>query len=287
MANINNKAVIIGRLKDGAFETTGRSESWSEQMTASASIVGKAEELFGLVKPGDSMADHAEWFDGKWNGNYFVRTVECNSPDGVTAEMRLTLLNCVDGKQKPYNITWAIEMQEVQMKLINHPRIYKDGDVGILNKWLATNQEYRVKGSGGQMKFYYSVNGRASASGLPDLSEVEGEINIGFCRAVTMGIESYVKFLPVVTKTSSYLELPGVVYNSAHVPVSGTISFSGPSALGSFGMPDIIPEGYNDTSKGLWFVSGDTYTIQPDGTAQRVQRWTYTDDVRFRWIYDK
>lgn len=284
-SNANNNAQMLGRIANKPFETVGRQESWAEQRTANVTVVGKFADLDGKVKPGDSMANHAGWFDGKFSDNWYVKTIDLVSPDGITGELRLSIIKCPNGKTQPYNITWDISMEEVQMRLINNPSIQKEGSIDVLVKWLDTPVGQRVSKDNktGKVKYYYydyDENGDFKAR-----NEVKKKWDIAFCNAVTAGIESYNKYLPVITKNSYYLELPGAQYDGDHVITGGSINqFTGPDAIGHLDTPPMSITGYT-TQNGIWFKNCDKFTSQPDGTWVRTEGWVYTNDATHKWIY--
>lgn len=280
-------ANIIGRMVNGPFETVGRSESWAEQRMTAVQVVGKYADLKDTVKPGDDMKAFPKWFDGKAGNNWFVKTIDLTSPDGVTGELRLSLVNCPDGKTKPYNVTWDVAMEEVQMKLINHPSVLNNCDIDALVAWLDTQPGMRVTKDEKTGKIAYQYLKYEETDGVLSYKpeKITGEWNIAFCDAVTQGIETYNKYLPVVTKNSYYLELPGVIYNDAHVITGGFITgFTGPNAIGKFSEPPISIHGYAN-GNGLWFKNCDKFTSQPDGTWIRTEGWVFTNDPRHKWIY--
>lgn len=279
------EAKLVGRIAQGPFETVGRSESWAEQRTTSVLVVGKYSDLKNKVKPGDSMKSFPSWFDGKADENWFVKTVELTSPDGVTGELRLSLINCPEGKTFPYNVTWDIAMEEVQMKLINHPSVLHNCDVDALIAWLDTQPGLRVYKDKDEIKYRYLKYEKQGETFSYVEKNITGDWNIAFCNAVTQGIDTYNKYLPVVTKNSYYLELPGVAYNDAHVITGGLLTgFTGPDSIGRFNEPPIGIRGYS-SGNGLWFKNCDKFTSQPDGTWVRTEGWVFTNDPSHKWIY--
>ena len=198
--------VIEGDISRHPFETIGRTESWAEQRNIAAVVVGKWQDLKNAVKPGDSMGDHPNWFNGAFNGNYYVKNLEVSSPDGVSGELRMSLVYCPQGKTEPYNITWDVGMEEVQMKLINHPMIIENGNMQALFKWEETRKGRRVESkSNGDLVFYYDDYGDNGQ--FLGRVKMTGDWNIAYCKAVTQGIETYNRYLPVITKNTYYLEL--------------------------------------------------------------------------------
>ena len=277
--------VIEGKIKTTPFETVGRTDSFAEQMTASAIVIGKYEDLNGVVHQGDSMGSHGGWFNGKYDSNYYVKNFELSSPDGVTGELRMSLVNCPNGKTEPYNITWDVGMEEVQMKLINHPMIIEYGDMSKLFKWEETRKGRRIRyKSNGDMEFYY--DDYSDSGQFLGLVKMTGDWNIAYCKAVTQGIETFNRYLPVITKNTYYLELAGAQPDLNHIVHSGTIrDFTGADSIGHFDAPDLKVKGYIDHKDGVWFKSGDKYTSQADGSWIRTEMWVFTNDPRHMWIY--
>ena len=271
--------VVEGELERNQFETVGRTETWAEQRTATCRIVGKTGD-FSNVRPHDSMASYRNWFKGRYNGDWRIKNLEIVSPDGVTDELTMSLVKCSD-LTKPYNVTWDVGMEEVQMKLINHPSVIANCNVGTLLLWHDTLPGRRVVQKDGELSFYYD-----SADGQGTLTKITGKWDLAYCKAITQGIETYNRYLPVITKTSYYLRLPGASYNQDNVITRGTITdFTGADAIGHYDEPELNVKGY--TSKnGLWFKSADRYTTQPDGSATRTESWVFTNDPSHKWIYD-
>ena len=277
--------VIEGKIKTTPFETVGRTDSWAEQRTAAAVVIGKYDDLKDAVKPGDSMGAHSDWFNGAFNSSYYVKNFELASPDGVTGELRMSLIKCGQGKTKPYNITWDVGMEEVQMNLICHPMIIEHGDMSKLFKWGETRKGRRIKYKrNGEMEFYYDDYGNDGQ--FLGLVKMTGDWNIAYCKAVTQGIETFNRYLPVITKNSYYLEIPGASYNQDHVITGGTIlDFTGANSIGHHDEPKLKVEGYIHGKDGVWFKSGDKYTSQADGSWIRTETWVFTNDPRHMWIY--
>lgn len=277
---------LIGRINNGAFETVGRTESWAEQRIANAIVVGKFADLDGQAKPGDSMAQHAGWFGGKWNGNWFIRTTDLTSTDGISAELRMSLILCANGKTRPYNVTWDVGMEEVQMKLISHPDIQANCSMERLLRWENTPAGERVKvDKDGNVEYRYAT-GQYNSDGSLKTEKINKPWEIAYCKAVVAGITTYNRYAPILTKTSYYLELPGVNYDSnTHQVTGGTISeFTGSSEIGKFSNPPLNISGYG-SSEGLWFKNGDRFTCDAAGCWQRIETWTFTPDKKHAWIY--
>ena len=281
---------IAGRLTKGPFETIGRSESWAEQRSVSTTVVGMLKDIADAVKPGDSMAKHASWFDGAYNSAYFVKNLEVSSQDGVTGELKLSLVKCPVGKTKPFNIVWDVSMEEVQMKLINHPDVIKNCDIEKLLLWEDTQKGRRVKydSKKNEFKFYYDLFDYSSGAGFVQVEsiEVEGDWNKAYCLAVTQGIETYNRYLPVITKTSSYIEISGANYTEDRIITGGTIKdFTGADTIGHFNAPELKVAGFINGKDGVWFKNCDKYTSQADGSWTRTEGWVFTNDPRHMWIY--
>lgn len=279
---------IIGRAARGGFETVGRRSSWAESRVSTATVVGKIADVFDRAKPGDSMAQHANWFGAAFNPLYFVRTVDESSDDGVTGTVTLSLVKCPNGKTKPYNITWEVGMEEVQMKLINHPLVRKNCNIDELLMWEDTQKGRRVEqNKDGDLKFYYDEYDYSAGAGVSiNRHEITGDWNIAYCKAVTQGIETYNRYLPVITKNSTYLEMPGAQYSQDHIVTGGTITdFSGKDTIGHYNFPDLRVSGFINGKDGVWFKNMDKYTINADGTATRTEGWVFTNDPSAMWIY--
>lgn len=284
----NDNKVIIGDMIRGPFETTGRSESWAEQRSVAVSIVGQLKDIADKVKPGDSMGQFPNWFKGAFNSQYYVKNLEVSSPDGVTGELKMSLVKCGQGKFKPYNITWEVSMEEVQMRLINHPMIIENGNVETLLLWEDTQKGRRVEQKkNGELEFYYDVYDYSGGAGVSIRREqVTGDWNIAYCKAVTQGIETYNRYLPTITKNSYYLELSGANYNTDHVITGGTIQdFTGQGTIGHFDVPALKVAGFINNKDGVWFKNCDKYTSQADGSWIRTEGWVFTNDPRHMWIY--
>ena len=281
----NTDPVIKGSIERGPFETVGRNEAWAEQRTYALHVVGKYGDLSGVVKPGDSMDKYANWFKGRFESNMFVRTVDLSTPDGVTGEMTLTMLKCPQGKTKPFNVTWEVGMEEVQMKLINHPDIIKNANVERLLMWEDTPKSMRVKvDKDGNWTFWYYDG--LWTDGAVNPKQITAPWEVAYCKAVSQGIETYNRYLPVITKNSSFLEMPGAEYSEAHIITGGTITdFTGSGVIGQYDAPDLKVAGFIDRRDGVWFKNGDRYQTNPDGTATRTESWVFTNDPSHMWIY--
>ena len=289
-------AKLIGRIASTPFETVGRKETWGEQRTTTIEIVGKNGTMQNKVKPGMQLTAINSWLNGQGAFGWFIKSLSHQS-EGETATLQLDVVYCPEGKTQPFNITWNVSMEEVQMPLITHPAIRKNADVARLILWEETPKNIRIqkkdekekggkggKESSGLDKYYFQFyTGNESGTGEPEVKKITDPYEIKYCKAVTAGIETYNLYMPVVVKNSSYLELPGVTYNENHVITGGSVAFSG-SKAGSFDEPPLSVSQYKG---GLWFKSGDVITTQADGSATRTETWTYAPDDTHRWIYDE
>lgn len=287
MESTSNKNLFMeGRIKQQAFETVGRRESWAEQRIATVNIVGTKDKVAGKVKPGDN-ANVIDEATGGFNSDYFIRTVEESCDDGVTYNATLTLVKCPDGKTEPYAISWEASMEEVQTPLINHPMLRKEGIIDQLYKWEDTSPGRRIgNDKEGNLIFYYDETEYSGTQITLNRKKITNEWNIAYCKAILGGIKTFNRYLPVITKTSTYLELKGIRYDDDRIPQRGNIEdFSGPDTIGHFDDPDIKIEGYKSGKDGVWFKSMDRYVINADGTATRTESWVFTNDTSANWIY--
>lgn len=288
-----NEAQILGRIKRSAFETVGRTDSWSEQRVLATTIVGKVDDLRNRVKPGDSMVQLSGWLDGDWEGDMFVRTTDLTSTDGQTAELRLSMLKCPKGKTKPYNVTWDVSMEEVQMPLISHPDILANANMDNLIKWEDTRKGVRAQKRKGEESggleaydfFYYDFSNYSLTQNDYVPVKITNKWEIAYCRAVMCGITTYNRYMPVIVKNSYYLEIEGADYDSNRIITGGTMSeFTKRNVIGSFNEPELKIDGYT-SKEGVWFKNGDKYTSSADGTWTRTESWVFTNDVNHKWIY--
>lgn len=298
---MSKNTLYKGKIANGPFEILGRSESWAEQRIWTVTVVGKWEEVRNRFKVGDSMTDHKDVFDGGSDRNYFIKNVNAVYSEGDVGEVQLTLVNCPNGKTKPYAVTWNIAMEEVQMKLINHPKILEHGNINMLTMWEDTDIGIRIRkrkdaqdsvGLDG-VDFYYvdrsKIYNMSAANNIDAVLKVTGDWNIAYCKAVTSGITTYNRYLPVLTKTSSYLELDGIEYDMDSRMINGGkikdfIRRDGIGKIAQEGDIDITIDGYTNDN-GVWFNNEDSYAANADGTWTRTQSWVFTNDAKHKWIY--
>lgn len=280
----NDKPDYYGDIENSAFETVGRSDSWAENREAQFQIIGQYKKLEGLnIQPADSMSRLSEYIDV--NSQYYVKTVTLTKEDGDVGVMNISAVKCPEGVEKPYNEVWESSMDEVQKKLINHPDVRAHCKLDELWKWMDTPARYRVTGSGDEAKYYYTTG--EVMGDEPELKEITGSWEKKYCAAVIAGIETFNLYLPVVSRTSYYLKLPGVTYNGEHVAKSGTIELTDEEKIGTFDKPDVEPSctPKMGTKKGRWFKSMDKISENADGSCTRTEQWTYTNDTDHSWIY--
>lgn len=271
---------------DVPFETVSRSESYGEQRTAKITVTGRYGDLLDKgVMPRSKIGELSAWADVAEN-EWFVRSVNITREEGNVGVMEVDAIKCLGGLYKPFAITWDVSMDEVQRKLIQHPAIRANADLDELFKWNETPSAYKVKTkSNGEIGYYYAT-GRVAAGGYAEVKEIKNEYGKKYCKAVMAGIETFNDYMPVMTKTSTYLALQGVNYDdSTGLMKDGTITeFSEDGKVGSFDTPDLVVSGY---TTGVWFKSKDALTANADGTWTRTEQWTYTWDTDHKWIYDE
>ena len=289
-------AQFKGDIDKNPFELVGRTETWAEQRSMEVTVVGKKGSLNGVLKPGDDAGVRTSWFGNDRPTQWFVKNLVLTSPDGVTEELRATLVKCPSGKKDPYNYTYDISMEEVQMPLMSHPDILKNCDLDILAKWEDTPLYARIakpkSGSGGsedvnKYDFYYFDFNSSTGTGSYERKKITGSWEIAYCKAVAQGITTYNKYLPVLTRMSYYLELPGANYDgNTHIITGGTVrEFTGADQIGKFDSnPPLTINGYT-SANGVWFKNGDKFTSQPDGSWVRTETWVFTNDKNHTWIY--
>ena len=166
-----------------------------------------------------------------------------------------------------YDISWDIDMREVQRSIKQHPKVLADSTaLSIIQLWEQTPEAVRYDGA---HFYYYAVSGGVQASTLTQVSD--NSVAYDCLAAIISGIETYNVYLPVVTKTSRYI----APMTSSTFPYDGK--------LGKYDTPAVKPSGYDGANR--WFKSGDKYSRANNGTWTRTEEWTYTDDTTHSWIY--
>ncbi len=196
-------------------------------------------------------------------------------PDGSGGgKLVISCLSIGDDSQQnpaaPTRVTYTIEMVETQYELKDHPKL-EAGREEIL-KWLATDEKLRVFG---QTYRYMGADG--------ELNNVSTAAGKKFCAAYMHGIQNFVRYYPVVTKTSYYRRVPGLTLDGLTV-TGGAPAFS--SVIGTFSVPGITLSGYDNTG---WFKTKDGWQQAGDLTWTRSEQWTWSPDGSnsdYAWIYD-
>lgn len=205
-------------------------------------------------------------------------TVESSVIDPTTGGHGKLTIRCVDYGQgdvstTPTRITWRILMQEVQTDLKSHHHF--DGGARIqIERWLATDVSKRYDGNGNPQ--YVDSEGAPTPLTAPATDYVT---------AYEKGIESYVRYLPVIEKVSYYKRLPGCSM-SKNSTTSGTVSKFA-NDIGTWSIPDVKLAGFKNTG---WLKSGDGYEQGNDLVWTRNEQWTWTpdgSDSDTGWIYSK
>lgn len=300
--NDGTKYLRGGRIELLPLETPTRTLTRFAEKTMTSEVVGDYDDLVDVLRIRE-IAPAAFFPTIKGEFNWYIKSVEITREDANTGIAKVVLVNCPNGPSKPYSWEWSIGIEEVSMKLISHPR-YRDNikAQNTIQRWEETDPQWRVraKSSEGTVAYDYCYMARsqdesgASAEGAerydpdddssPFVVVITDEVIKDYCSAVLAGIETYNKYLPVVTKTSNYLKVPGADYDEDGRCEGGVVT--GFEGIGKFDTPDLTAEGYPGQGNN-WFKSKDSYSINTDGSATRTESWTYTDDTRFSWIYEE
>lgn len=258
------------------FETVQRSYGWSDHQTIDVRLVGDFDELWARqVKPGMTAIEAKLDLPSGW----CVRTVGLEREEAKVGVLSANCVYCPKGVSEPYAETWEVSMEEVQKALITHP-LFKDKAEAQsqIRGWerYRTISASATQTKNGKVRFYYTTDG-------DDVKEVTDEDAQKYCNAVSSGIETYNRYLPVISRTTCYLRLPGVNYDANSNGVSGG-SVDCADKIGTFDTPSVKVSG---VSGGKWFKSRDTYSMAADGSWTRNEQWTYTDDTTHSWIYEE
>lgn len=170
---------------------------------------------------------------------------------------------------QPVRETIEIDMEEVTYDLIDHPHL--DQCRAVCAKWLATDEAKRVSGDD-----YFYTDDSGTEVQIQDAAAIE------FCAAYMAGIKSFVRYYPVIERTSVYKNPPGIT-RSGRSFTGGTPKFS--AACGKFDAPPLTLSGYAATN---WFRGGDRWRERGDTTWELQEKWTYTPDgstSAHAWIY--
>ena len=199
-----------------------------------------------------------------------VKTSTVTSDGAGVGTLRLSLVQ-IASADTAYDISYEIDLSEVQMSLKKHPSL-DAAAISVIQQWEATPEAVRVYGSGSSIGFrYYAMDATTAKQGALT-AVVADSAAWKYLYALASGIETYNVYLPVITKTSHYITL-----STSKIDVS---------KLGTFDSPPITVGSYSSDSK-YWFKSADKYARANDGTATRTEQWTYTNDTTHSWIYEK
>lgn len=173
----------------------------------------------------------------------------------------------------PDRITYTISMGEVVTKLEAHPYFGPDNRKEIA-LWLATEPDERYDSSaqGAEYKF------RNKDGNLTQVSVSTEK----YCKAYMEGIETYMRYYPIIDKISYWKRPPGFSITGFSV-TGGSPRFS--NDVGKWASPGISLNGYDSTG---WFKSGDNWQQKSDHCWTRREQWTYTpygSGSDHSWIY--
>ena len=267
--------VFYGEGKRTGYPLTTRTWTRADTNTLEVEAQGDYDTLDGFgIKPG-------VWFGGGSEKlgiapNFGVKSASLTRDDGGIATLRISLVK-ISFPSSPFSTTYDIDMQVDQRDLKGHPYIVAGGNTtrNQINLWIQGGQLWKPS-----LGPYYLAQGSASEP-LGVETALTDERAIKYANAVIAGLESYGVYLPVVTKTSNYINLPGTV-DAGVTPK--TVSYD--DKCGKFEIPPITLSGY-PRSRLHWFKSSDKLTRSNDGSWQRTESWTYTDRTEHSWIYEE
>ena len=265
-------AVIHGMTNWGVgFNNGVEVRTFAEQRTLEIEATGElATLLTNQPTQGSFISGSAYGHSPETGYGWGVKTSTVTSDGAGVGTLRLSLVQ-VTGADAAYDISYEIDLSEVQMSLKKHPSLDATA-ISVIQQWEATPEAVRVYGSGSSIGFrYYAMDATTAKQGALT-AVVADSAAWKYLYALASGIETYNVYLPVITKTSHYLTL--------------SMSKIDVSKLGTFDSPPITVGSYSSDSK-YWFKSADKYTRANDGTATRTEQWTYTNDVTHSWIYEK
>lgn len=216
---------------------------------------------FASFIPRGTVSGHRLTTDGKGGGKLVINWIDYGQGSIATTAT---------------DITWRIDMAEVQTPLQNHPKI-PAVDRKEIFKWLATDPILRFNKDNGSPQ-WVDENGSATPVAQPYAQK--------FVNCYLRGIETYNRYFPVMEKISKFKTLPGANM-SDNKTTGGRISqFSAFSLIGTYEVPDLTLSGFDNHG---WFKSGDSYTQGEDRVWTRNEQWTWTPDFSdndVKWIYD-
>lgn len=201
--------------------------------------------------------------DGDGGGKISIRCIYVGTDGGSTAA--------------PDRITYTISMGEVVTDLKAHPH-FNSANESLrvqIAQWLATDPIERYDPTAQGIEYMYRDKNDV-------LQPVTGNA-IDYCKAYMHGIETYMRYFPIVDKVSYWKRPPGLTIVGLSV-TGGTARFS--DKIGEWDTPSISLSGY---TSGGWFKSGDNWQQPQKGGWTRREQWTYTPDGSssdFGWIYN-
>lgn len=245
--------------------------TFAEQNTLEIEATGSLSTLLTSQPTQGSFISGAAYGHNPAEGyGWGVKSSSVTGDGGGVATLRVSLV-ALKSASDAYDISYDVDLSEVQMSLKKHPSLTAE-DISIIQQWEATPEAVRVYGDGASFGFrYYEMSSADATPGaLTKVSATSGAWN--YLYAVASGIETYNIYLPVITRTAHYLKMD----------ISSSIV--GYSTLGTFDTPPITLSGY--TGDKNWFKSADKLTRANDGTVTRTEQWTYTNDTTHSWIYE-
>lgn len=271
--------------EEGFFSTVKRSVSVTDSKRITVEICGKYADLQDQrCFPGDNPPS-AAWGSGENVTGYLVENSTLEREEGGMGVLTINLIKA-SGPDAEVNVTYDIEMQEVQKALRTHPKLREyPGAMEQIYGFENTDANLRVPSGGWDSDGKPVVFQYMTADGQMAIMDNAGAI--AYAKAVTAGIETYNVYLPVINKTSTYLRMPGVTFDrDTHEITGGTLSkYSALDEIGCFVAPPIKIAGFTNAEVGRWFKSVDKYTQQASGAWTRTEQWVYTNDVDHKWIY--
>ncbi len=148
------------------------------------------------------------------------------------------------GADETLDATFEIEMAQLEKPLLAHPSC--SGYADVVDKWRNSPPEIRNADK------YVTGREEDGEYETADLSSSE----LAVVAKIRKGVESYLVFAPVVTKTSKSAAMPDVA-----------------GGCGKRGAPALKPQGDWD-----WLKTGDRAGQQSDGSWQRPEIWTAADE---------
>lgn len=150
--------------------------------------------------------------------------------------------------QEALDCTYEIEMAQLEKPILSHPSY--SGYAAHIDAWRNSPPEIR--------------NADKYVTGTDENGEYETEpltsSELVVAAKIKKGVESYLVFVPVVTKTTLSAEMPDVSGN-----------------VGKRGAPRLKPSGTWE-----WLKTGDKAVQRQDSTWERVEQWTAADE----WDHD-